>query len=297
MTPIENSFLLRLKSLLRESCPSALYLGSRVLSKSVLFKKEKRFLAGQREVSSEERSILFLSTIRCGTQLVDSVISEIFASKGGVSLDLGKYHFHSGVKNEGQLLSVKKAEELYPKTGYYFGPLRPIAEGFDYSDYRVINVVRDPRDIMVSYFYSMAYAHTPQNRKYVLDAKEAREKGVEWFVQQSYRLELVGNDLRKILKQTWDLEGAVNFRYEDMMRDYQSFLNQLLALLDISSETEGLFEHFLQKQNELSAKKGSLLGHRRSGKSRQFDEVLEPETVAFLTDQFADLLEGFGYEI
>jgi len=293
---ITNPILLKVKKSVRDICPSALCLASRVASRTVMFRNERAYLRGQRTLESSARTVLFFSTFRCGTQRVDSILRELCPLDGLKPLNLGGYWFHRGVEREGEITDSKIAKDLYNSNGYYFGRIRPIANEFDLSPYRVVSVVRDPRDVMVSYFYSLAFAHTPLNRKYALDAAEARERGLEWFVKHPRRIGVIGRELRQIRDTAWQQEGFLNWKFEDMMNDFPEFVNSLADYLGVMESSSEIRKRIVEKQKEVVSGGGSTIGHFRSGQSGQFREKLSAETVDFLTEEFEDLLVSFGYD-
>jgi len=294
---LQNPILLRLKKTVRDYCPSLLLLASRVASRTIMFRKERLYLKEGGKSYGNEPSVLFFSTFRCGTQRVDSILRQFCNLRKLQILNLGGYWFHRGVVREGEVTEKEKAEKLYAEKGYYFGRIRPIDEGFSLSSYKIISVVRDPRDVMVSFFYSFAYAHTPLNREFAKDAKEAREKGLEWFVSQPRRLKVIGDELRWILENTWNSGEGFYWKFEDMMSEFDLFLKELSVYLEIEKSSESLRQEILQDQCNAMSKGGSTLAHLRSGKKGEYKEKLSPDVVALLNEEFRDIIEGFGYEI
>lgn len=294
---IKNKSLLKLKSALRERVPIVYVWASRLSANTVLFRDERRYLRGDRETGSELPSVVFFTCIRSASQYIDGIISRLYRAAGGREINLPKYCFHGAPHRSPELRDPEKMRGLLSPEGFYYGALRPFGFLPDPSRYRVVAVVRDPRDIIVSFFYSLAYAHTPSSHEFIADAREAKEKGIEWFVRQPGRVEMVREPLAFYRREVWGKEGCLCWRYEDMMADFAAFaegLERHVAGGRATAERDAIVaENAAQRAPEGGEQ---LLSHRRSGRSGEFRNKLEPDTCDFLTGEFGELLDFYGYE-
>jgi len=294
---VTSQLLLRCKSWLRTRCPSLLVVTQRIAAETVMFRDERRYLKGKRETDSHLSSVLFFASIRSASQHVSEIIARLYREAGGASLNLSRLDFFRGRQMEGAVLSEKEAEQRFVSQGYYFGVCRPIEPSADLSDFKKVFIFRDPRDIMVSFYYSLAYAHSPSDAKFARDAKEAREKGIEWFVHQPRRLKMVGEQLRKMRDLTNQYPNSLVIKYEDMMADFEGFLKDLARYMGIEEETQKLQAAIVAEHQSELQRKSTNLAHRRAGNWGQFEDKLSPETVDFLNKEFEDLLAHFDYPI
>jgi len=303
MSLIKNQALLKLKSKIRTICPELLIFGSRVSSQFIFYKEERDYLNGLRNSISKSSSILLFAPERCATQYTNQLVSEIFKENNGQSVLLPNYYFHANPDKVHEIFDKSWAFENLAHEGYFFGSFGLLRGeiDFDYSKYSVLATVRDPRDVLVSSFYSVAYAHAPSNRKFARDAKEARGKGIDWYVTQKWRCQEIQEKFLFIQKEISPLANSYVWKYEEMQNDFPTFINQLaervLPDVDTSNCQRRIIEkHTLDtKASASSDHQENLNSHRRSGASGQFLEKLDQKSINYLNDFFADQLDYFNY--
>ncbi|MEM9480805.1 MAG: sulfotransferase domain-containing protein [Verrucomicrobiota bacterium] len=295
---LQNRLMLRAKNALRVRVPWLLFGVIRLASKTVFFQKERAYLHGRIKDESGVQSLLFFTTIRCASQRNISVLSRFHESMGGISLDLSKYFFHAGIHVREGTWNLEQSQKYLQPNGFFFGAVPGIPDQFDWSQFKVVVILRDPRDIMVSFFYSLAHAHTPSDAEFANDSREAREEGLEWFVRQKKRLDMVGSECRDRIRRFWNKPGVFCRRYEDMMSSYDGFISDLSDYLELPQEAEGLKQEIIEEQHASApaGNKEDLLSHRRAGNAGQFREKLSSDAVKFLNMEFADILEVLEYE-
>lgn len=298
MSLIKNPFLLKAKSILRSHAPGLLVIGSRVLARTVFYKKERAYLSGERISEGLLPSVLLFAPERCATQYTNTLVTELYDECGGHSVILPNYFFHAAPKKT-KLMSDRTwlAKNLEPQ-GYFYGSIGMLRSGndLDLNPFTVLATVRDPRDILVSAFYSIAYAHTPSNKQFFLDAKEAREKGIDWFVVQEWRINSIKEKIRFIHDQIRTLENSYVWRYEDMMGNFDNFIVTLAGHVTPNKDVNAVIQKVTtEREHQMSTKGENVLKHMRSGESKQYLEKLQPETIEFLNEFFKQELEDFDY--
>ncbi len=298
MSLIKNPLLLKAKSVLRNRAPGLLVLGSRVLARTVFYKKERAYLAGERVSSGSLASVLLFAPERCATQYTNTLVSTMYDKVGGHSVILPNYYFHASPKSTKNMSDRTWLKENLEEKGYFYGSVGMLRTGgqLDLSPYTVLATVRDPRDILVSAFYSIAYAHTPSNKQFFLDAEEAREKGIDWFVQQEWRIESIKEKIRFIYDEIKPLPHSLVWRYEDMMGEFDQFITSLAKQVAPGEDLDEVVQSLTrERQEQMSNKEENVLKHMRSGESKQYEKKLKPETIEFLNTFFEQELKDFGY--
>lgn len=194
--------------------------------------------------------------------------------------------------------------------GYVYGPLR-LSSSKDSDGYRLVIalvserdfvrnkpcvfMVRDPRDILVSSYYSFAYTH-PLSPVAEIREQQLRERGeVQSMTLDDYALSQA-EERRRNFACLDDLYTAcsrgVLLRYEDMVEDFDRFAEGLCTHLDIRPRVLRNLERRSRPRRQADNSQ-----HRRSGRPGQFREVLRPETISRLNEQLGETLKVFGYEL
>ncbi|HEX5102847.1 MAG TPA: sulfotransferase domain-containing protein, partial [Pirellulaceae bacterium] len=161
---------------------------------------------------------------------------------------------------------------------------------------KVLLLLRDPRDILTSLYFSVSISHVePGNPYFQAQFRERRQQSlsqsIDSFVRE--RTPKLLSDFRKYCDFLHAHPNACLLRYEDMVRDFSGFLDnvsnywglsvdaptreRLLALADFAVSTEDVHSHKRQVTPG---------DHRRK---------LSADSVRWLTDQFLDALETLGY--
>jgi len=170
------------------------------------------------------------------------------------------------------------------------------------SRYRTFFVLRDPRDIVVSWYFSVKYSHPPvgltRELRRELDSLSLEdglrfsigklaETGIFW-TQRSWQ-QVSGRN-----------ENVVTFRYEHLAADNCAFLRTLFGYLGLEIPRKEFlllcdrhsFEHCSggRKQGEEDP-----LSHYRSGSAGDWRRYFCKETIAHFRDVTGDLLDVIGY--
>jgi hypothetical protein len=106
--------------------------------------------------------------------------------------------------------------------------------------FKTFFILRDPRDIVVSWYFSVKYSHPenaliPQYRKKL--NKLSLNDGLKYSIES---LEQAGLFYAQKTWMTLNAEGIKIFRYEDFVKDNYRFLKQLFSYLDVEISEIGL---------------------------------------------------------
>lgn len=296
MSTIENPTLLKIKSVLRNRFPVALLVGQRCYARSIGFRDERSYLRGDRKVQSGPPSIAMLCPVRGGTQITESVLAQLYQEAGGKALNLGKYFFWAKPAQVTNIRDVAWLCENIDERNHSYGNFGPFPEEVTLPNLRYFCSVRDPRDVLVSHYYSVRDSHTPSRNTDIEKVKRVKELTLDQYV----RLEEQIADAKTYLKQAiWAQKRANVFflRYENLIEDPSEVLSRFVEFAELSVDSGTVMAcaetHFPRKDpaNEVE----NTLRHRRSGVWGQFREKLQPETQTFLWQQFQSELTALGY--
>lgn len=293
---IENKQLLAIKKKLREVSPGLLSIGAALYYKIFRFKLEKAYMKGKVTSDLAEPSLILLSSNRAATQFVEEVLGKIYKHAGGEYIALNRYLFFFDRKKTILLEDYKTMSELMRSRGFFFGQQGPFAKHEVFVGYKKVVMVRDPRDLLVSHFYSFAHAHIPRNQESVAKIKKAKEMGLQKYVlldkNVSYFKQCINQAI--VLR---DQKDVLFYKYEDMMSDFVVFQETCQKFITGEVSKELSVELNAMHKKPEPDKIADNSRHRRSGAWGQFKIDLEPDVIEKLTEEFKDQLLALGYPV
>jgi len=287
---LKNKYLKRVKTVLMHRAPRILIAASRVAGRTVLFKEERRFLAGKSTPRSESPSVLFLSYNRCGSMYVSSLLKAL-TTASHTPIDLGQYAFHGDPSLKPKLADPTWQEEHFRSQGYFYVGFRSPMDFVSLEEFKTLIVLRDPRDVLTSRFFSVAFAHMPSDAKFIADRKRAQEMGIDAFVLE--RIEEVRKPYETYVSKVIGRPNVLHTRYEDMVTDFEPWLEKVAAHVCPSPDKEVIAR--LIAESDFKPATEDKYSHKRSVQPGSYKSKLKPETIAAVEAAFADLLPALGY--
>ncbi|MCC5906181.1 MAG: sulfotransferase domain-containing protein [Balneolaceae bacterium] len=220
----------------------------------------------------------------------------------------GLYHINYASQLYSGNRSHKKELE-FRKKGFIYGPIRisayvqsPVAKRLvnpttkhDFiRDKIAIFFIRDPRDILVSSYYSFGFTHGFSKVNTIKVRQEAKRKRIREMTLDEYVLDSADKQV-DLFKTLYELSKTcsrgVVLRYEDMINDFDGFAEQLRQYITLEDAT---IREIYQKTRP--REKEDVTSHRRSGKVGGFREKLEKNTILAVNKKLAEILTLFGYQ-
>jgi len=266
------------------------------------FRVERALLKCRPIATSSNTSVLHFSINKAATQYTKRIMLRCGEENGLVPVRMSAYAWVS----EFPYLFTLSAEEVKPylhifrPRGFLYTFFGGLVEGIpNMQDYRTVVMIRDPRDALVSAYYSYSKSHpTPQSSTKAAQFKRLKTRLSNMTVDE-YVMEESKN-LRWRMSQYLELKGAglaiSVLKYEDMILDFQTWLNELLAHCqwEISST---LREQLLNEAGRNShIKQEDTASHRRQVTPGEHKRKLQNVTVEYLNECLSDVLRGFGYQ-
>ncbi len=245
-------------------------------------------------------SVYFYTFHKCASSLFSKYVLE--NAHGLHHIDYAS-QISSGGRNVQKKLTFKNR-------GFVYGPIRistnekgpvgkmlvkPVTDHDFIRDKIALFLVRDPRDILVSSYYSFGFTHGLSRVNEIRDLQEAQRKIIREMTLDEYVLESAENQI-DLFKIAYDLfnacERGVILRYEDMIDNFDMFAEQLLKYIFLEDTViQGMYKKSRPKQIE------DTTSHRRSGQVQGFRDKLEESTIDALNKKLADTLTLFEYRV
>jgi hypothetical protein len=263
---------------------------------------EYDMIQGKKLAKNIHPSILHFSLNKAATQYTKRVLNQVAASNDLVNVHLNGYAFHSDFPYLDQLSAadMQQYQYLFQPKGYCYSVFGGMIEGIErLSDYLVVWMIRDPRDILVSSYYSTAYSHPrPNKRSNKLDDFDSKRQLAqqisvdEYVVRESEHLLKVYNRYTELLLSNHPT--CYITKYEEMVSDHEEWLMRLLDYCQLTISGE-LKHRLLQQHQHMRPKGEDQQSHMRKGVAGDFKEKLQPASIDFLNERFAAILTRFDY--
>jgi len=260
------------------------------------FPNERRILTGKPINSNNAASVLFFTTHKAASTFFVRFFHDIAVHSGLIHLDFDSYFANRQIPVARATADPAFLERAYRPRGFLYGPMREMRQVPDLSSYKVFLFLRDPRDVLVSYYYSMAFSHEIISAGMLEKRGEALRYDLDGYVREKtpwfagvYRAYL---DLLT-------LPAVLFLRYEDMVLSPRAFLEKIERFIGFTLPSDRkddiIRQELRQGVDNDKTDTEDIYSHRRSGRLRTYQEKLRPETIAYLNEQFARVLSGFGF--
>ncbi len=262
------------------------------------FSNELKLIAGKHINNNPHPSIIHFSLNKAATQYTKKILRECVIENGLVPVHINEYAFYTkfpyltGLSTD----EMVNFSHIFKPNGYFYSAFGGFVPGIPEMDkYKVILMVRDPRDILVSWYYSIAFSHSippitsNRHEEYIRKRKKAQEITIDEHV--IFESDRVFNILNRYQIELLDLYPHVYLTsYEKMTSNFEAWLKGILNAceLDINSQT---FLKFVEDNKRLQPKEENIYKHIRKGKPGDYLDKLQPETIEYLNNKFSPIFE------
>jgi hypothetical protein len=157
--------------------------------------------------------------------------------------------------------------------------------------------IRDPRDILVSEYYSFGWIH-PDEKGQMLSRRrtEIQEMSVDDYVLQQPEFSSwpLNEKFEPLLKLDLQSPDFALVRYEDMVLNFPVWVKAVVEPFDFSAPDRTVNRYVKKFAHQFEAKSESMT-HRRKVTPGDHKEKLQPETIERLNERFHEVLSRFGY--
>jgi len=111
--------------------------------------------------------------------------------------------------------------------------IAPVTENEFIRGKTAIFFIRDPRDILVSSFYSFGFTHCLSPVKEIRERQEADRKNIQTLSLDEYVIKNMDNSLKNfetIDRLSTSCEHCIILKYEDMIENFDHFSSQIYPL-------------------------------------------------------------------
>lgn len=192
-------------------------------------------------------------------------------------------------------------QNVFMQRGYCYGGFKGLSDPIRlpaYASGRTVLLVRDPRDMLTSRYFSETISHPPpgsslsDDRKQAFDAKraQARDMLIDDYVLK--RSSAVAKAYEATISKMNDIDYKL-YRYEDIIHDKANWVADIAAYLDIKLGT-GTIDRIIGHVDVVPQQE-NVVRHIRKVSPGNHREKLQETTIGRLNDRFAEIFEILGY--
>ncbi|MEQ9299462.1 MAG: sulfotransferase domain-containing protein [Cyclobacteriaceae bacterium] len=175
-----------------------------------------------------------------------------------------------------------------------FGPIRRLGEIPDLDNSEVILHLRDPRDVLVSQYYSYVYSHPVIEGVFELtnkDRESLEQEGIDEFVLK--RADKLERNYRNYLERFRNNDKCRIVKYEEMVIDFSAWLDPFCQVFDLGEKDK--VELVKTYEAEFTIEKEDAMNHKRNITPGDHKQKLKKGTIIHLNTVFTKLLDALEY--
>ncbi len=247
-----------------------------------------------------EETCFVLGIRKCGSSIMNSIVTDLARLNGKFYVDIAGRFFEADIPE--RIWRHDPATQSLLVSGQVHGGFRAMPLVFAhhpvFTAARKVLMVRDPRDALVSEYFSNAYSHSLPARadgEATLDMLELREAALKASIE-AYVLRQAPALNRTFLEyaEVADDPGTRLFRYEDVILAKRRWVRDIATHFGWSAEAEGFLDGMMSWADVLPPVERSDQFIRKvwPGDHR---EKLSSAVIERLNQMLAPAMRMFGY--
>jgi hypothetical protein len=251
------------------------------------------------EPGTQSDSVFVFASAKAGSTMINAITHDLCGgSIAYTPVDIPSWLFQRGI--EYQSVTVDGIESVLKSPGYCFTGFRSYPKfmaGFPIENMKRVLMVRDPRDIMVSLYYSVRNSHPLPGEGDLRDQIERTRKAAKSMTIDDYVTGDAGDWMAANIENLANKvigDGCLCLRYEDMVyrkRDLADHINSHFTMSVFVPDADAAAD----RQDVFPARE-RVAQHIRQVKPGNFRKKLKPATIKRLNAMFAESIQRHLYE-
>lgn len=235
---------------------------------------------------------------KCGSTLMNQVFVDVCCSVGISSISIPEVAFKQGIPTE--LWETNDELNSVIQDGYCYRGFRHYPDFLEknklINERKKILLVRDPRDAIVSAYFSFAKSHRlPKSGQLLEDMVKSRQvlQSVaieDYTLSRASKVKEAFNKYNQYLTKDSLLKI---YRYEDIIFNKFEWIKSMSSFLNLSLEDRKI--HKIAQNNDIIPDKEDVEQHIRKAKPGDHKEKLSSECISKLNEILVDILERYNY--
>lgn len=255
------------------------------------YRTETMLSKGRKIKTADAESVLFFTTYKCASVFVGKVLKELTNLRGYRYANFDSYFTHQERDVHKCYRDESFIDAAFRPNGVVYGPMRHYQSVPEIERYKVLLVLRDPRDVLVSHYYSVLFSHSVISKKFLEKRNSNKGKNIDAFVLEN--LEDYAKIYERYQDQLLGRQNVLFLPYEKMISEPKQFLTRINEFLGLSVEEDAIHK-IAEDEMNLPAHEEKY-SHKRSGRSGQYLEKLNAVTIEAIENRLDLVLKEFGY--
>jgi hypothetical protein len=246
---------------------------------------------GSLETKTDKKSVLFFTVHKSASTFFNWYLKDLAKETGHIYVDVNGYFGTHGPKGLIEQQQPEFIHKVFRKTGFIYGPLRNYIPVTNMEDYPVVLVLRDPRDVLTSQYFSIKNSHPLVTKELIKRRKTAQNASVdEHALSQADRFVKTYSEY---LDNIYGKKNVLFIKYEELISDFKNCLIKINSHCSLGLTEEKITK--LDKSESFKKKKEDQNVHIRKISSGDHKEKLKPETIEVLNKKFEKILKRLEY--
>lgn len=260
------------------------------LLKLLYFKTEQKLLKGQFKGAIDKPPVILLTVHKAASSLLSIRLAPFFQRHGYAVADISSYFAKTGLHQRPDFLkSEQQKRNVFCTPGIFHCAIRWEVNIPCIDKVKIILVLRDPRDVLVSHYYSTLYSHPEINPEFFALKEMAKKTAIDDYAR------FMAQEFQKRYAHYVHMirsNDVLFLRYEDLITNPREFEQRVGKFAGVEV---GAGE--IVSENDFKVEKENPGAHKRQVKAGDHKSKLQPETIKWLSDYFRDELIALHYEI
>lgn len=249
------------------------------------------------------QSTIFFTTHKCASTFVSQFLPLVTRIGNLKHLDYAKDIY--GLGNEisaidpFEFMSLN-SDFLFSPTGEIYGPIRRPVSIKNLSKFKAIFFLRDPRDVAVSAYHSFGFSHvlpthTERREKFLKEREKIKQEGIDQYALRAVE-EWILPTFGEYANLYDEAGKSIFISYDQYIDNPRELIGRTLSFMEIEGFPENIVTQLANLASPIQkTTSGKNPQHKRSGRSRQFDDELKPETIGQLNHLLSDVLNRWDF--
>ena len=249
--------------------------------------KEHAVLHGTFKPKSKIKSILLYTTVKCASSVTHKVLFELARKKDADYSHINLFRYYYNFNKDPDVAFSKDVDTALLPQGIVYAPLRRAFFPNNHDKYSVLIILRDPRDVLVSAYFSIRKSHVlPMNPHIREGLLSERRKAQEETIDE-YALRCAPQFIEYYKNYVaFSLQNDILFlTYEEFVNNYDSFIDKIIDYLEIE-KTKVDRDRLLNIAGTNKRVTEDPTQHIRKKSPGDYAEKLKPETITQLNQDF-----------